>query len=150
MYELFLTATVRKDDFAMACAILQGLTWMEARRETRRVLYFAGPPQPQPRGLPNGHRSVRPPPVPAAQALWTELAKQLVRSSYILQVDYEVSPDAGDFGADRAADLNAAPGTLRWTDLPDPLRDTPVTQRKKVEIPDQRNLLAAMADNGHT
>ena len=80
-----------------------------------------------------------------------ELAKQLARSSYVLHLEYEVSPDAGDFGgAGVAVDLNAAPGTLRWTDLPDPLRDTPVIQRKKVEIPDQRNLLAAMADNGHT
>ena len=164
MYELFLTATVGKEDFMMACAIMQGLTWMEARQEVHRVLYFSGPPQPQPRGLPNT-RSFRQA-APTVQPLWTELAKQLARSSYILQLDYEVFRDT-DFGGAAAGggdgssngdegkppavgDLNAAPGTLRWTDLPDPLRDTPVIQRKKIEIPDQRNLPAAMADNGHT
>ena len=165
MYELFLTATVGKEDFTMACAILQGLAWMEARQEVHRVLYFSGPPQPQPRGLPNT-RSFRQA-APPVQPLWTELAKQLARSSYILQLDYEVFRDT-DFGADAvggggeaggaeeeaklplAADLNSTPGTLRWIDLPDPLRDTPVTQRKKVEIPDQRNLLSVMADNAHT
>ncbi|KAH7040187.1 mediator complex, subunit Med18 [Microdochium trichocladiopsis] len=47
-------------------------------------------------------------------------------------------------------DLNTTPGLLRWTDFPDPLRDTPVTQRKKVEIPECRNLLLTMADNNHS
>lgn len=45
-------------------------------------------------------------------------------------------------------EFNNLPGTLRWTDLPDPLKDTPITQRKKIEIPDQLNLPVAMTDNG--
>ena len=46
--------------------------------------------------------------------------------------------------------LNASQGTLRWTDIPDPTGNRPVTQRKEIEIPDQRNLLTILADNKHT
>lgn len=144
MYELFLTAPVRKDDFEMACAILQGLTYMQARQNVYRTLYYAG--QPQPRGLPN-QRTFRQ--QTATLPLWKELSNHLKRSSYVLQLAYEVFPES-DFGSGAVVDLNSAPGTLRWTDLPDPLRDTPVTQRKKIEIPDQRNLLTTMSYNGHT
>ncbi|RYP04389.1 hypothetical protein DL764_004483 [Monosporascus ibericus] len=143
MYELFLTASVKKDDFEIACAILQGLTWMQARQNVHRILYFAG--QPQPRGLPNQRCFRQSPALP----LWNELGKQLGRSSYVLQLAYEVFRET-DFGTGRAIDLNAVPGTLRWTDLPDPLRDTLVIQRKKIEILDQPNLVTVMADNGHS
>lgn len=143
MYELFLTTPVRKDDFEMACAILQGLTCMQARQNVHRILYFAG--QPQPRGLFNQRCFRQSPALP----LWKELSKQLTRSSYVMQLAYDVSPET-DFGNGAIVDLNSTPGTLRWMDLPDPLRDTPVTQRKKIDIPDQRNLLTALSDNAHT
>ncbi|XXG97265.1 hypothetical protein Hte_003561 [Hypoxylon texense] len=62
-------------------------------------------------------------------------------------------------------EFNSLPGTLRWTDLPDPPRETPVasranarkkvetpeqiiTSRKKIEIPEQMNLQLALTDNG--
>ena len=66
---------------------------------------------------------------------------------YVIQVAYEVS--ASDFGSGVALDLNAQPGTLHWTDFPEPLKDTPVTQRKKIDIVNHTNLPAILADNKH-
>lgn len=148
MHELFLTAAVKDGDFEMASAILQGLTWMTARHNVYRVSFYAG--QPQPRGFSN-LKSILPPPQSnrGSGPLWNELSKQLSRSSYVVQLEHEVSPDA-DFGNGATVDLNSVPGTLRWTDFPDPLRDTPITQRKRIDIPDQKGLIAAMADNQHT
>ncbi|KAI0479143.1 mediator complex, subunit Med18 [Xylariaceae sp. FL0804] len=145
MRELFLMATVRADDFENACAVLQGLTWMKARRTSHRILYFAGLPQPLPRGLPKT-RTFQ---ASRALPLWRELGQHLTRSSYILQTAYEVSPDA-HFGTGAPMHFNMLPGLLRWTDVPDPLRDSPVTSRRKIEIPDQRNLILTMRDNEHT
>ncbi|KAI2463507.1 mediator complex, subunit Med18 [Annulohypoxylon bovei var. microspora] len=141
MRELFLTASVKDADFSMTCAVFQGLTWMTARRSVHRILFFHGQPQPKPLKNTRAFQQSR------LLPLWKELSNQLARSSYVLQVAYEVLPDK-DFGKGTAMEFHALPGTLRWTDLPDPLRDTPVTSRKKIEIPDQPALPLAMADNG--
>ncbi|KAI0809562.1 mediator complex, subunit Med18 [Xylaria sp. FL0064] len=146
MHELFLTASVMPGDFDTACAILQGLSWMTARRSIYRILFFEG--QPQPKGL------AKTPPQSALprqneKQLWMELHKQLLRSSYILQAAYEVAPEA-DFGKESTVDLNRLPATLRWTDLPDPLRDSPITSRKKIEIPFAHGLPGVLMANGHT
>lgn len=141
MRELFLTASVKDADFQMACAILQGLTWMTARQSIHRILFFHGEPQPRPLKNTRAFQTSR------FLPLWRELSNQLSRSSYIIQVAYEIVPDR-DFRKENSMEFNALPGTLRWTDLPDPQRDTPVTTRKKIEIPDQPQLLTAMTDNG--
>ncbi|KNB01793.1 hypothetical protein FOXG_04938 [Fusarium oxysporum f. sp. lycopersici 4287] len=45
-------------------------------------------------------------------------------------------------------DLDATQGILRWTDFPDPPRGQPLlTQRKKVELWDQKKLPSIMRDN---
>ncbi|KAI0182972.1 mediator complex, subunit Med18 [Xylaria flabelliformis] len=150
MHELFLTASVKQGDFDTACAVLQGLSWMTARRTIYRVLFFAG--QPQPKGL------AGPPPPPnvlprAAQPLWGELHKQLLRSSYVLQAAYEVSPETDFVGKENATatmDFTRLPATLRWTDLPDPLRDSPITSRKKIEIPFLNSLPRVLMENKQT
>ena len=146
MHELFLTASVKSGDFDTACAILQGLSWMTARRTIYRILFFAG--QPQPKGLP---KPLHPSTLPRQQEkqLWADLNKQLLRSSYILQATYEVAPEV-DFGKESTVDLNRLPATLRWTDLPDPLRDSPITSRKKIEIPFPHSLPGSLVANGHT
>ncbi|KAJ3579277.1 hypothetical protein NPX13_g1291 [Xylaria arbuscula] len=146
MHELFLTASVRPGEFDTACAILQGLSWMTARRTIYRILFFAG--QPQPKGLPKAlHPSVLP--RQQEKQMWGDLNKQLLRSSYILQATYEVAPEV-DFGKENTVDLNRLPATLRWTDLPDPLRDSPITSRKKIEIPFPHGLPGSLLANGHT
>ncbi|KAI0131017.1 mediator complex, subunit Med18 [Daldinia grandis] len=141
MRELFLTASVKDSDFAMACAVLQGLTWMNARHTVHRILFFHGQPQPQPLKVTRAFQQSR------FLQLWKDLSSQLNRSSYVVQLAYELVPER-DFGKETNMEFNALPGTLRWTDLPDPLRDTPVTQRKKIEIPEQNSLPTALTDNG--
>ncbi|KAI0965379.1 mediator complex, subunit Med18 [Xylaria arbuscula] len=146
MHELFLTGSVKSGEFDTACAILQGLSWMTARRSIYRILFFAG--QPQPQGLPK-----TPPPSALPRQhekqLWVELSKQLMRSSYVLQAAYEVASET-DFGKETTVDLNRLPATLRWTDLPDPLRDSPITSRKKIEVPFQHTLPMTLIANKHT
>lgn len=49
------------------------------------------------------------------------------------------------------SELNRATGTLRWTDLPIKQPDNnPVTQRKRIDISDHKNLIAVFKDNNHT
>lgn len=56
-----------------------------------------------------------------------------------------MGPDAS------AMDLDATQGILRWTDFPDPPRGQPLlTQRKKVELWEQKKLPSVMRDNNHT
>ncbi|KAI1339938.1 mediator complex, subunit Med18 [Xylariaceae sp. FL0016] len=143
MRELMLTAAVKASDFETACAILQGLTWMAPRRTIYRVLFFAG--QPQPKGLPN-KRTFQ---MSKMAPLWSELHQQLLRSSHIIQIAYEVLPE-NDFGKGTEMQFASLPGTLRWTNFPDPWRDTPVISRRKIEIPGQQHLTMAMLDNKHT
>ncbi|KAI1780927.1 mediator complex, subunit Med18 [Hypoxylon cercidicola] len=141
MRELFLTASTKDADFSMSCAVLQGLAWMTARKSVHRILFFHGQPQPKPLKNMRAFQQSRHP------QLWKDLSNQLMRSSYVLQIAYEVNPDR-DFGKGTAMEFNSLPGTLRWTDLPDPARDTPVTSRKKIEIPEQSHLPMALTDNG--
>ncbi|ERT03310.1 uncharacterized protein SPSK_09479 [Sporothrix schenckii 1099-18] len=160
MHELFLTAVVPDTDIERAKALLQGLSGMTARGTVHRILYFAGPPQP--RGL-AVKRAIPQPIQPAQGRLWTELHQQMVRQSFVLQARYPVNRDElgaapGPATSPGAAAIlsGAAQGTLRWTDIPDPTGGSSatgitrlVTQRKKVELPETRNLPAILTDNGY-
>lgn len=44
-------------------------------------------------------------------------------------------------------EFNRLRATLRWTDLPDPLRDSPITSRKKIEVPFQHSLPRVLTEN---
>ncbi|KXH67931.1 hypothetical protein CSAL01_01100 [Colletotrichum salicis] len=147
MYELFLTTLVDDDDIQAACSVLGGLCAMPAWQSLHRVLYFKGPGKPG--GISN-QTSIVKTPRKDIQMLWKDLHQQLSRQSYILQARYEVFKDK-DFGPTAPeVDFNARPGTLRWTDFPDPPQvRSSVTQRKKTEIWDQRNLLSVMKDNNY-
>ncbi|KXH42769.1 hypothetical protein CNYM01_03792 [Colletotrichum nymphaeae SA-01] len=147
MYELFLTTLVDDDDIQAACSVLGGLCAMPAWQSLHRVLYFKGPGKPG--GISNQNSIVKTP-RKDIQMLWKDLHQQLSRQSYILQARYEVFKDK-DFGPTAPeVDFNARAGTLRWTDFPDPPQvRSSVTQRKKTEIWDQRNLLSVMKDNNY-
>ncbi|KAK2021267.1 hypothetical protein LX32DRAFT_699513 [Colletotrichum zoysiae] len=147
MYELFLTTLVDDDDIQAACSVLGGLCAMPAWQSLHRVLYFKGPAKPG--GISNQNSIVKTP-RKDIQMLWKDLHQQLSRQSYILQARYEVFKDK-DFGPNAPeVDFNARPGTLRWTDFPDPPQNrSSVTQRKKTEIWDQKNLMAVMRDNNY-
>ncbi|CAK7271170.1 hypothetical protein SEPCBS119000_004463 [Sporothrix epigloea] len=158
MHELFIAAVVPDADRERAKALLQGLTGMTARGSLFRVLYFAGPPQP--RGL-AVRRSIPQPAQPAQGRLWAELHQQILRQSFVLQARYPV--DMAELGATPADSpgssaivSGSAPGTLRWTDLPEPTGGNSATgivrlatQRKKLELTDTRNLPAILMDNGY-
>ncbi|CAK7234833.1 hypothetical protein SEUCBS140593_009080 [Sporothrix eucalyptigena] len=158
MHELFITAVVPDADIERAKALLQGLSGMTARHNVTRVLYFAGPQQP--RGL-AVKRSIPQPIQPAQGRLWAELHQQMVRQSFVLQARYPVN--VGELGAPASSSpgsaaivAGSAPGTLRWTDLPDPTGGNSATgivrlatQRKKIELVETRNLPAILTDNGH-
>ncbi|ETS78976.1 hypothetical protein PFICI_08829 [Pestalotiopsis fici W106-1] len=146
MHEIFLTSTIKDADLEKACAVLQGLSWMSARRNVYRVSYFAGPSRPK--GLP-AIKSIQ-----ATQRhglAWTELHKELSRLSHVFKVVHEVLLDR-DFGSGVNVDLNAVAGTVRWEGFPDPPREKGqlTTHRKKIDIPEQKQLLATMASNGQS
>lgn len=145
MYELFLTALVEDSDFGAACAVLGGLCGMSPWESVHRVLYFQGPPRPV--GISN-QSSIDKPIRKDAGFLWKDLHQNLGRQSFVLQARYEVLKDR-DMGPNAiATDLDATPGILRWTDFPDPPHGRPIlTQRKKVELWEQKKLPSIMRDN---
>ncbi|KFG78044.1 hypothetical protein MANI_000620 [Metarhizium anisopliae] len=147
MYELFLTALVEDKDFNAACAVLSGFCAMSPWETVNRVLYLQGPPRPS--GITN-QSSIDKPLRKDLALLWKELHQSLSRQSCILQVRYEIVKDR-DMGPSAAPmDLDSMPGVLRWADFPDPPHGRPLlTQRKMVEIWEQKKLLPIMRDNNY-
>lgn len=132
-------------DFQAACAVLGGLCAMPPWHSLSRVLYFQGPPKPA--GIAN-QASIDKPIRKDAAFLWKELHQSLSRQSFVVQARYEVVRHRDMGAAASAMDLDASPGVLRWADFPDPPHARPfLTQRKMVEIWDQKKMLSVMADN---
>ncbi|PFH59787.1 hypothetical protein XA68_11895 [Ophiocordyceps unilateralis] len=145
MYELFLTALVEQADFQAACAVLGGLCAMPPWHTLSRVLYFQGPPKPS--GIAN-QASIDKPVRKDAAFLWKDLHQSLSRQSFVVQARYDIARDV-DLGASASPmDLDATAGILRWADFPDPPHGRPLlTQRKMVEIWEQKKLPSIMGDN---
>lgn len=81
-----------------------------------------------------------------ATFLWKEISQNLLRQSYVIQARYDIAKERQT----APMDLIATPGMLRWTDFPEPPHGRPMlTQRKKIEIWDQRNLPIVMRDNNY-
>ncbi|KAG5929446.1 hypothetical protein E4U53_002451 [Claviceps sorghi] len=145
MYELFLTALVEAKDFNAACAVLGGFCAMSPWETVNRVLYFQGPPRPS--GITN-QSSIDKPMRKDAAFLWKDLHQSLSRQSCILQAQYEVVKDRDMGSSATPMDLDATPGVLRWADFPDPPHGRPlITQRKMVEIWEQKKLPSILQDN---
>lgn len=149
MYQLLLTALVEDSDFSAACSVLGGLCGMSPWESVNRVLYFQGPPRPQ--GISNlssidkTSQSAR-----SSGPFWKELHQNLSRQSYVVQIRYDVLKDRDMGPSATLVDLNTVPGLLRWTDFPDPPHSRSViTQRKFVEIWEQKNLPSVMRDNNY-
>lgn len=148
MYELFLTALVEDSDINTALAVLSGFCSMQPWESVSRVLYFQGPPRPS--GITN-QRSFEKPIRKDVALLWKELHQNLSRQSFVLQARYEIYKDRDLGPSAEPVDLDTVPGILRWTDFPDPPRNQPpiLTQRKKVELWEQRKLLSVLQENNH-
>lgn len=154
MYELSFNGTIFKADIDNARAVLGGICWSTGLHTVKRVLTYAGPPQPHPRGLPRlehvtqispTNNPQQPPSRP--HPAWGALSKELSRSSYYVRLAYLVSPEKSFGAAAGDVDLNKEAGTLQWLDFPDPPKGQPFTQRRKMEIPGQGNLPMVMVDN---
>ncbi|PHH84996.1 hypothetical protein CDD83_1069 [Cordyceps sp. RAO-2017] len=145
MYELSLTAPVEQGDFHSACAVLSGFCAMPPWETTQRVLYFQGPPRPT--GISN-QSSIDKPMRKDAAVLWKDLHQNLSRQSFVVQTRYDVARER-DMGPSAAPmDLDGTAGILRWADFPDPPHGRPLlTQRKIVEIWEQKKLPGVMRDN---
>ncbi|KAH6603787.1 mediator complex subunit med18 [Trichoderma cornu-damae] len=147
MYELFLTAMVEDSDINTALAVLGGFCSMQPWESVSRVLYFQGPPRPS--GITN-QRSLEKPMRKDSALLWKELHQNLSRQSFVLQARYEIYKDRDLGPSAEPVDLDAVPGILRWTDFPDPPRGQPIlTQRKKVELWEQRKLPSILQENNY-
>ncbi|KAH6684944.1 mediator complex, subunit Med18 [Plectosphaerella plurivora] len=149
MYDIFLSSIVQDEDIKATCSILSGLCAMPAWESLHRVLYFKGPARPN--GISNQSSIVKTGQRKDTIALWKELHQQLSRQSYVVQARFEVFKDK-DFGNATPANFDAQPGVLRWTDFPDPPQKgagAGVTQRKRTEIWEQRNLPSIMRDNNY-
>lgn len=147
MYELFLTAMVEDSDIAAACAVLSGYCSMQPWETVSRVLYFQGPPRPS--GITN-QSSIDKPMRKDAVFLWKDLHQNLSRQSFVLQTRFEVLKDRDMGPAAEAVDLDSVAGVLRWADFPDPPRNQPIlTQRKMVEIWEQKKLSSILRDNNY-
>ncbi|POS79143.1 hypothetical protein DHEL01_v202468 [Diaporthe helianthi] len=104
-------------------------------------------------------------PMPQAQAgatyvdpAWKDFSEIVKKQSYIVTARYQVSK-AIDFGgggggpgaSQQQKPLTAMPGALFWCEIPDPASvaggQSLVMQRKKIEIWDQLNLPAVLAEN---
>lgn len=142
-----MTATVDDRDFSTACSILGGVCAMEPWQSINRVLYYQGPPKPS--GLSN-QSSIEKPVRKNTAPLWKELHQNLTRQSFIVQARYDILKDRDMGSSATPMDINTTGGTLRWTDFPDPPHGKPVlTQRKKVELWDQKNIPSVLTDNQH-
>ncbi|OAA63135.1 Mediator complex subunit Med18 [Cordyceps fumosorosea ARSEF 2679] len=149
MYEVCMTSMVEDADLVPACSILEGLCSMKAWESIVRVLYYQGPSRPA--GLSN-QRSIEKAIRKNVAPLWRELHQNLTRQAFVVQARYDVLKDR-DFGSEPTQpplDTNATPGILRWTDFPDPPHGKPLlTQRKIVELWEQRSLPSILEDNHH-
>ncbi|KUI59404.1 hypothetical protein VP1G_06623 [Cytospora mali] len=151
MYELFMTAFINDIDFDRARSLLSGYCWSEPNTRFYRVIHYDGPNPPKPITKTSNIRGIPPQPdpfmygLPGAEPLqpqvgpyidpdWRALSDILKKQSYI------------------SHPLNARQGALFWAEIPDPAStaggQSLILQRNKIEIWDQLNLPAVMADNG--
>lgn len=140
-----MTAFVEDADFNAACSVLGGLCAMQPWETINRVLYFQGPSRPV--GLSN-QASIEKPIRKNVAPLWKELHQSLSRQSFVVQARYEIQKERDLGPAAQAMELDTTAGILRFADFPDPPHGKPLlTQRKMVELWEQRALPSILRDN---
>ncbi|CEJ91756.1 hypothetical protein VHEMI07448 [[Torrubiella] hemipterigena] len=148
MYEIFLTAFVEDADYDAACSVVGGLCSMKPWESIYRILYFQGPSRPT--GLSN-QSSIEKPIRKNVAPLWKELHQNLSRLSFVVQAKYEIVKDRDMGISGKPIEFKTTPGILRWADFPDPPSSKPLlTQRKMVELWEQRDIPSILYDNNYT
>lgn len=113
-----------------------------------RILYFQGPSRPT--GLSN-QSSIEKPIRKNVAPLWKELHQNLSRLSFVVQAKYEIVKDRDMGISGKPIEFKTTPGILRWADFPDPPSSKPLlTQRKMVELWEQRDIPSILYDNNYT
>ncbi|KAH8821219.1 mediator complex, subunit Med18 [Xylogone sp. PMI_703] len=158
MHELFLTTPIPSDDKSRALRILQGYCGMIPDQIIRRRLLWQGPRRRTP--LPGINPKLLGNQPQHKMAQWKLLHEQLVRQSYTIAVLYDVQRDQFSQPVVSGSETRSAndgpelicdelPGTLRWTDLPDPAGARPVNSRLIVTIEDEKSLCKILTGMEH-
>ncbi|QSZ31587.1 hypothetical protein DSL72_001154 [Monilinia vaccinii-corymbosi] len=156
MHELFLSASVESEDVPRALRILQGYCGMIPQPFIRRRLIFEGPrSRNNLKGLDPSFLKQQP---PSKQSWWKNLNDQLIRQSYILTLIYDVERSqfgqpAKEVGSEEGRPgllpCDEVPGTLRWTDLPDPANAAIVNSRMFIAIENEKSLCKLLQVSNH-
>lgn len=145
MHELFLTASVPGNDVLAARSVLQGYCAMPEVHQLTRVLHYTGPDRP------SGFKKVGDLDGTPNRRLFNDLHQYLTKQSYIMTVRYQLNED--EFGQEvgGSSSLDQRQGTLRWTDIPDPVPPQVLhVQRKMLDIRNQDRLITILGQNAHT
>ncbi|KAB8288864.1 hypothetical protein EYC80_010767 [Monilinia laxa] len=156
MHELFLSASVENEDVSRALRILQGYCGMIPQQFIRRRLVFEGPrSRNNLKGLDPSFLKQQP---PNKLFWWKNLNDQLIRQSYILTLIYDVDRNqfgqpAKEIGSEEDGrgllPCDEVPGTLRWTDLPDPANAAIVNSRMFIAIENEKSLCKLLQASNH-
>ncbi|KAF5869353.1 putative mediator of rna polymerase ii transcription subunit 18 protein [Botrytis fragariae] len=156
MHELFLSASVDSEDVSHSLRVLQGYCGMIPQHFIRRRLVFEGPrSRNNLKGLDPSFLKAQP---PNKQFWWKSLNEQLIRQSYVLTLIYDVDKsqfgqpakelDGGE-GQPGLLPCDEVPGTLRWTDLPDPANAAVVNSRMFIAIDNEKSLSRLLQASSH-
>jgi len=148
MHELFLNTSVSNGDCPRAIQILQGYCDMSPVPVLRRRVMLRGPPGPNQKGLdPAFLLNLKPQQRPD---LWKALDEQLKRRPFVITLIYDIkrnhfSSGEGNFERENkpTVECDELPGTLQWTDLPDP-GVRPVNSRALISIDGERKLYSML------
>ncbi|KAB5583636.1 mediator complex, subunit Med18 [Coniochaeta sp. 2T2.1] len=146
MLEYFLTAFVpdEEDKVEMARAVLQGVCAMSGGHEMKRVLMFQGPDRP------DGFKKIKGLEKTPNGKSFAELQRYLAKQSFFVRLEYPVTKQQFGSGL-HFLPLDKESGTLRWTDIPEPVKGEDVhICRKTLDIDNQDNLVSIMGQNSHT
>ncbi|KAM0132832.1 hypothetical protein ACHAP3_005647 [Botrytis cinerea] len=156
MHELFLSASVDSEDVSHSLRVLQGYCGMIPQHSIRRRLVFEGPrSRNNLKGLDPSFLKAQP---PNKQFWWKSLNEQLIRQSYVLTLIYDVDKsqfgqpakelDGGE-GQPGLLPCDEVPGTIRWTDLPDPANAAVVNSRMFIAIDNEKSLCRLLQASSH-
>ena len=146
MLEYFLTAFVpdNEDKVEMARAVLQGVCAMSGVYEIKRIIMFQGPDRP------DGFKKIKGVEKTPTGRSFAELQRYLAKQSYFVRLEYPATKQLFGSGL-HIPPLDKEAGTLRWTDIPEPVRGEDVhICRKTLDIENQDNLVSIMEQNSHT
>ncbi|CAD6500458.1 BgTH12-07635 [Blumeria graminis f. sp. triticale] len=152
MHEVFLESIILQEDLEKTVQVLQGYCNMAPANLLRRKTYWQGPKIRNPKGLNLEHDIVKLA-APAKKLLWKSLHEYLSKQSYVLTVTYNIDSET-HAGKDSEGDecpinLDELPGTLRWTDVPEPGVNKLVYSRLFITIEDETNLCEVLNSSNY-